>query len=260
MSHRAQSWLAQLPAAGLLPSQFRVLFFLCYAHNAARKTETACFPPQARLMEATGLSNGALNNALNALEQAGLIRRVGATDPETATRRTYYILGMDLPEPVPEGRKQTPFQGEPNSISEQSKLQFEEKQTPVWRKANSSLEQGKLQPTGDLNGRILEESLGRAGTRAHARAPGAAAHSENESEDGAPPPDVVSQTASQIAENSNAQSAPVASEHDGTLQQMADWINSGRHVPPSMVSNTRRDALLASGLVTRERLRELQIY
>lgn len=44
------------------------------------------------------------------------------------------------------------------------------------------------------------------------------------------------------------------------LQQMADRINGPDHVPPSMVTNTMRDALLEAGLVTRERLRERQIY
>jgi hypothetical protein len=33
-------------------------------------------------------------------------------------------------------------------------------------------------------------------------------------------------------------------------------MNSDRFLPPSMISNSLRDALLASGLVTAERLRE----
>ena len=41
---------------------------------------------------------------------------------------------------------------------------------------------------------------------------------------------------------------------------MADWINSGKHVPPSAVSNTLRNELLARGLVTEAALRRLQIY
>jgi len=37
-------------------------------------------------------------------------------------------------------------------------------------------------------------------------------------------------------------------------------INSGKYVAPSAVNNKTRDELLAAGLVTAERLRELQIY
>lgn len=44
------------------------------------------------------------------------------------------------------------------------------------------------------------------------------------------------------------------------LQFFADLINGPGHVPTSMITNTIRDALLAAGLVTPERLRERQIY
>jgi len=44
------------------------------------------------------------------------------------------------------------------------------------------------------------------------------------------------------------------------LLQMAQWLNSGRFVPPSAVKNTTRDALLRAGLVTKETLRSHQIY
>lgn len=44
------------------------------------------------------------------------------------------------------------------------------------------------------------------------------------------------------------------------LLQTAQWLNSGRFVPPSAVNNTTRDALLRAGLVTKETLRSHQIY
>jgi len=44
------------------------------------------------------------------------------------------------------------------------------------------------------------------------------------------------------------------------LLQTAQWLNSGRFVPPSAVNNTTRDALLRAGLVTVETLRSHQIY
>lgn len=53
---------------------------------------------------------------------------------------------------------------------------------------------------------------------------------------------------------------PAVADPVSGLQVLADWINSGRHIPPSAVNNTKRDALLAAGLVTPERLRQLQIY
>ena len=40
----------------------------------------------------------------------------------------------------------------------------------------------------------------------------------------------------------------------------ADWINSGRYVPPSAMSTSKRAALLAAGLVTEATLRARQIY
>ncbi|MBL9059656.1 MAG: hypothetical protein JNK88_06505, partial [Mangrovicoccus sp.] len=41
---------------------------------------------------------------------------------------------------------------------------------------------------------------------------------------------------------------------------IADWINSGRYVPPCAVSSTMRASLLAAGLVTEAALRARQIY
>ena len=52
---------------------------------------------------------------------------------------------------------------------------------------------------------------------------------------------------------------PKLSAHE-ILLQTAEWLNSGRFVPPSAVNNTTRDALLRAGLVTKETLRSHQIY
>ena len=75
MSHRASTWLAELPPEIINNGAFRVLFHLCNAHNSRRAPHEACFPNQETLREVTGLSNGGLNNALNAIEKAGLMRR-----------------------------------------------------------------------------------------------------------------------------------------------------------------------------------------
>jgi hypothetical protein len=52
---------------------------------------------------------------------------------------------------------------------------------------------------------------------------------------------------------------PTLTAHE-ILLRTAEWINSGRFVPPSAVNNTARDALLRAGLVTEAALRARQIY
>ena len=52
---------------------------------------------------------------------------------------------------------------------------------------------------------------------------------------------------------------PTLTAHE-ILLQTAEWLNSGRFVPPSAVNNTARDALLRAGLVTMATLRSHQIY
>ena len=44
------------------------------------------------------------------------------------------------------------------------------------------------------------------------------------------------------------------------MLQIANWIVAGKYVPPSACSNTTRDALLETGLVTEDDLRAYQIY
>ncbi len=95
MSHKASFWLATIPPEAISPHAFRVLFHLCDAHNDMRPPELACFPGQERLRERTGLSNGGLNNSLNALEKAGLIRRRRTRAADGRKGPTYYILGCD---------------------------------------------------------------------------------------------------------------------------------------------------------------------
>lgn len=101
MSHKASHWLAEIPPALLKDSDFRVLFHLCDAHNSKRDPQTACFPGQALLREATGLSNGGLNNALNRIEGAGLMRRRRTRNLDGTKGPTYYILGCDFDKAQP---------------------------------------------------------------------------------------------------------------------------------------------------------------
>ena len=51
-------------------------------------------------------------------------------------------------------------------------------------------------------------------------------------------------------------SAPAAKPFTDLPAFYADLVNSDRYLPVSAISNTMRDAMLARGLVTAERLRE----
>lgn len=78
-------------------------------------------------------------------------------------------------------------------------------------------------------------------------------------------PAIAKRHAQRLAQAARAESAgehelaPTATAHE-VLVRTAEWINSGRYVPPSAVSNTKRAALLAAGLVSEATLRALQIY
>lgn len=233
MSHKASSWLAEIPAAALSGSEFRVLFHLCDAHNSKRHPDTACFPSQEKLREATGLSNGGLNNALNALEEAGFIRRRRTTEPGTSVQRTYYILGCDFDHP----QEQTPENGV--------------RANSTFRGANSTFQGGKLHSSGEYPVSNHKEEPARA---PEARVSASSGRRQASSDR----PDHRSPQTPALAPS---RSSSVGSDDLGAhLQTLAEWINSGRHFPPSACSNTQRDALLARGLVTAERLRALQIY
>ncbi|WP_323775612.1 hypothetical protein [Leisingera sp.] len=101
MSHRASHWLSDIPAESVTHGAFRVMFHLCDAHNSKRPPETACFPSQALLMKATGLSNSGLNKVLNQLEADGLLRRRRTRNADGTQGPTYYILGCDFEEAQP---------------------------------------------------------------------------------------------------------------------------------------------------------------
>jgi hypothetical protein len=65
--------------------------------------------------------------------------------------------------------------------------------------------------------------------------------------------------AARAASAGETKTVPTLTAYD-ILLRTADWLNSGRFVPPSAVNNTTRDALLRAGLVTEATLRSHQIY
>jgi len=58
------------------------------------------------------------------------------------------------------------------------------------------------------------------------------------------------------AESPRRTPAPTAKPITDLPAFYADLVNSDRYLPVSAISNTMRDAMLARGLVTAERLRE----
>lgn len=129
MSHKATSWLASLPPNRIGASEFRVLFHLCDCHNPSM----GCFPTQAYLMACTGASNGTVNNALNALEAKGLIKRHRSFDGKTKRQKpTRYTLGFEMSK----GSGPTPDTG----VGAVSNLEADP--SPIQRPT-------RLQPTGE---------------------------------------------------------------------------------------------------------------
>ena len=103
MSHKATLWAIE--QRGLKPTTKIVLWHLCDRFNP----DFGCFPSQARLAEDCEISRSTLNDHLDRLEAARLLRRVPRVDPVTKRQMpTRYILGFEGvsaphdPEPCPE--------------------------------------------------------------------------------------------------------------------------------------------------------------
>lgn len=103
MSHKATLWAIE--QRRLKPTTKIVLWHLCDRFNP----DFGCFPSQARLAEDCEISRSTLNDHLDRLEAARLLRRVPRVDPVTRRQMpTRYILGFEEgfaprdPEPCPE--------------------------------------------------------------------------------------------------------------------------------------------------------------
>jgi hypothetical protein len=287
MSHKATNWAFQ--QRGLKPATWRVLAMLADRHNP----DNGCFPSQQQVAIDAEMSVSSLNDHLAKLEETGLIRRVRRINSDTRKQMsTRYILGFepDFPQdPTPkigDGNrpKPSPKNGDSRLRNSETNPVREPVNTTQRRGAASEAETECLEACGpglsesarrqimttghvidgwleaglDLQADVLPIIRQRTATersnpirtwdyftnairRAHAQRRRQAAKPK-------------------IAENSNALSAGGAFDHEAHLRWLADWINSGKGVPTSLISNTQRDALLAAELVTRERLKQLQIY
>ena len=103
MSHKATLWAIE--QRGLKPTTKIVLWHLCDRFNP----DFGCFPSQARLAHDCEISRSTLNDHLDRLEAAKLLRRVPRVDPVTKRQMpTRYILGFEDggtphdPEPCPD--------------------------------------------------------------------------------------------------------------------------------------------------------------
>ena len=103
MSHKATLWAIE--QRGLKPTTKIVLWHLCDRFNP----DFGCVPSQARLAHDCEISRSTLNDHLDRLEAAKLLRRVPRVDPVTKRQMpTRYILGFEDgcaphdPEPCPE--------------------------------------------------------------------------------------------------------------------------------------------------------------
>jgi len=287
MSHKATNWAFQ--QRGLKPATWRVLAMLADRHNP----DNGCFPSQQQVAVDAEMSVSSLNDHLAKLEEMGLIKRVRRINPETRKQMsTRYILGFesDFPqEPPPKigdgnGPKPSPKNGDSRLRNSETNTVREPVNTTQRVGAASEAETACLEACGpglsesarrqivatghvidgwlkaglDLQADVLPIIRQRTATersnpiRTWDYFTNAIRHAHTQRKRQAENP--------KIAENSNALSAGVALDADAQLRRLAGWINSGGFVPTSSINNVKRDALLAAGLVTRERLRELQIY
>ena len=293
MSHRATNWAVQ--QRGLRPAVKVVLWHLCDRH----KPDHGCFPSQEQLAFDAEVPRRTLNVYLNELERAGLIRRERRVDPTTRRRRsTRYLLALEdgfssepcaaaahgnAPEPCAEiadshvQNLHTNLVIEPVITTPPATRPLDEVEARCLEACGPGLcETGReatlgtqavledwLQEGFELEADILpviSERTARERTcpvrtwdyfteaiRAARRRRLARAAAEACAEKRMPGPEPRAP-------------APNAPERVDVVARMAAWINSDAYVPPSAVSNTMRDALLARGLVTKAALRRRQIY
>lgn len=285
MSHQATNWAFQ--QRGLKPAARVVLLYLADRHNP----DYGCFPSQDQLAADCEMSRSGLNNILENLVQMGLIRRERRINPKTRKQMsTRYILGFEPefpqepcpenghgndPEPCPkngDSRVQnldtnpvrepvsttTDFPAETANpadrcvdacgpgLSATSRRVIRETDSVVldWIESGADLEQDILPVLRD---RTAEPRPRTIRTWDYFTQAVRSRQSRREA---------------QVARLQNAENQHVAASapDSDTLVRLAAWINSGARVPPSVVNNTQRDMLLARGLVTPARLRDLQIY
>lgn len=289
MSHNATNWAIQ--QRGLMPATKLVLWHLCDRHNP----DFGCFPSQDQLAADVEISRSSLNTHLEKLEAAGLIRRHRRHSEGTHRRKsTRYILGFEDDfgrEPCPDSghgkpQKPCPDFGKSHVQNLDSNL-VRESVTTTAREAeeNSEAEAACLAACGEglspaaraaitasrsvidswlatgydlaidilptLAERTKRKRTDPIRTWAYFTMAIAKRHSHRIA---------LAAKAARAGEPGTMATASPSINAQDALRRTAMWLNTGRYVPPSAVSNVMRDALLQAGLVTEATLRAHQIY
>ena len=327
MSHKATLWAIE--QRGLKPTTKIVLWHLCDRFNP----DFGCFPSQARLAEDCEISRSTLNDHLDRLEAAKLLRRVPRVDPVTKRQMpTRYILGFEDgdtphdPEPCPEsghGDWPVAMDGDvatsardfvdpspeighgnpPKAVSgfcsdpcpENAESRVRNPDTNLVREPLSKpvKEEEGAQACAAISDQVFGEVLSALGLDANAL-PGwwqgwpprlhvqrwrdklglteaeIVAVAEASRQEHPEPPDgpkaldrAMQRAAQRKVEDAGrkrrkpkAAPAPATTPITDLPAFYADLINANGYLPVSAIKNTMRDAMLARGLVTPERLRE----
>ena len=326
MSHKATLWAIE--QRGLKPTTKIVLWHLCDRFNP----DFGCFPSQARLAEDCEISRSTLNDHLDRLEAARLLRRVPRVDPVTKRQMpTRYILGFEDggtphdPEPCPEsGHGDWPVSGgeafapgtdnpadpspeighgnPPKAVSgfcpepcpENAESRVRNPDTNLVREPLSKpvKEEEGAQARAAISDQFFGEvllALGHDATalpgwwqgwppRLHVQrwrdelgltAAEIVLVAEASRQEHPEPPDgpkaldrAMQRTAQRKVEDAGrkcrkpkAEAAPATKAITDLPAFYANLINADGYLPVSAISNTMRDAMLARGLVTPERLR-----
>ena len=285
MSHKATNWAIQ--QRGLMPATKLVLWYLCDRHNP----DFGCFPSQDQLAADAEISRASLNVHLEKLETAGLIRRQRRHSDDTHRRKsTRYVLGFEEDfgrNPCPESGHGKPQKPCPDfAKSHVQNLDTNLVREPVTTTAHdagasSDAEAACLAACGD--GLTAAARAAITHTRPVIDAWLAAGYdlkvdilptlAERTKRKRADPIRTWGYFTTAIAKRHTQRTAQTAKAKDAgetktiptltaydILLRTAEWINSGRFVPPNAVNNTTRDALLRAGLVTEAALRARQIY
>ena len=286
MSHEATNWAFK--QRGLKPATRVVLLYLADRHNP----DYGCFPSQAQLAADCEMSRASVNNHLEELERAGLIRRERRINPETRKQMsTLYILGFEeafAQAPCPENGHGN--EAEPCLKIGESRVQNLDT-NPVRESVNTTTDFGAdaddpgarclaacgqglseqsrsvIRQTDEVIDAWLAEGLDLdldvmpvlSERTAPRKQPRTIRTWDYFSEA------VRARHAQRMARAAKAQDAEkqhvaAGAPESDPVERLAGWINSGQHVPPSAVSNRQRDELVRRGLVTDHRLRQLQIY
>ena len=255
MSHKATNWLSELDADEIGASEFRVLFHLCDCHNVAR----GCFPTQSYLIGKTGASNGTVNNALNALEAKGLIRRHRERDKlSKRLKPTRYILAFEMGEPSPNtgdghgpDRSAHSGGGQWDKASATSEERHEPDPSP---NSGDGCQAEPAPAAGDKN-RVEPSPKSGEGAVSNVKGEPSPIQRPNRLQPaGEKPVKNPERTRARV------RTAPFyGAKVDQAATMWAGWIREGKYIPPTAITASMAARMLAMKLVTQGELRAAKV-